>query len=505
MTETEKIVVPCDSDCLEKIRDFIRKKAAQEGFKGVEVGRLVLAVDEASSNIVEHSYLFDSKHELMVTWNSGEDRAVIEIQDDSPTPFLPAMADLDMPAKIKYRHSGGYGKYLIPQLVDDLNYETIPGSHNKVSLIKYRQTPAENPDKNQGTWMANPNDIDRIRSLSLSNLLDLGMNLGRQEKAEDLINLFLKGTMGSIASQPVVLLTLNDDTRQYEIVGQTGLSKKIGWSHLTLPASGWTAEMIWTHKTPIVTERMERFRVPPEEREMLEKLHSAVLVPLFVGERLDGIVALGPKRTRHPFTDDDIRMVTVLGSLTVLLLKNKSREAVRFHKKETVGTPVAATLKAAIEETAKVIGNGFHVHLGEVDAKNIRVNLPADEMKTCFSRILLHIHHLLSEKSEITASVSGSKDGALLELRYQGTPLSFEKDSEGYNHMIDRLVSGGFKLADCPRWIQDEGGSLQVHANPASAGDTRQVTLRMELPLEKLKGKLTEKSKQRKHEQKEAV
>ena len=85
--------VSCDPSCLEKVRDFVRAQAMASGFSQKEAGKLVLAVDEASSNIVKHAYRFQSGNHIYVTWKDDGEQAVVEIRDESDQPYLPEGSD----------------------------------------------------------------------------------------------------------------------------------------------------------------------------------------------------------------------------------------------------------------------------------------------------------------------------------------------------------------------------------------------------------------------------
>ncbi|MDO8644813.1 MAG: ATP-binding protein, partial [bacterium] len=298
--------VLCDSSCFKKIHDFVRAHATEFGLNRTDIGRFVLAADEICSNIVKHTYRFEPNHKIVLTWQNRGESAVLEVEDDSPVPYLPGPTDFDVHTKMKYRHSGGYGKYLVRQAIDDVQYETVPGSHNKVSLLKFKDghSPAGKKEV-----ISNPYDLARARSLSLMMLFEVEENLGHQESVEEILKVFLYAVMGRLTTQPVVLLAPKNEESPFTIVGQIGLSKKIESIGLALPRHGWVIETLWAQRGPFLVEQFRKLRIPKEEIEALDRLQAAVLIPLFIFNQLRGILALGSKRSGSSFSEEDINLV----------------------------------------------------------------------------------------------------------------------------------------------------------------------------------------------------
>lgn len=63
-------------------------------------------------------------------------------------------------------------------------------------------------------------------------------------------------------------------------------------------------------------------RAGTTERNSLEKLHSELLLPLSLNQKLIGIMSLGPKQSEEPFTSSDIRLLDSVATQTGLALEN---------------------------------------------------------------------------------------------------------------------------------------------------------------------------------------
>ena len=59
-----------------------------------------------------------------------------------------------------------------------------------------------------------------------------------------------------------------------------------------------------------------------EERSGLARLHSELLLPLVVREKLLGFISLGPKKSEEPFTGSDLRLLKSVANQTGLALEN---------------------------------------------------------------------------------------------------------------------------------------------------------------------------------------
>jgi serine/threonine-protein kinase RsbW len=117
------------------IRDFVERTAAALDADPSAIDDLVLAVDEAATNIIQHGYRGAAgKIEIVV---EGVDEAlVVRISDQAP-PFDPTQVpppDLSLP--LERRQPGNLGIYIIKQLVDEVIYTTPPQGGNQLILRK---------------------------------------------------------------------------------------------------------------------------------------------------------------------------------------------------------------------------------------------------------------------------------------------------------------------------------------------------------------------------------
>ena len=120
---------------LPQIRHFILESAGALGVASAEVAKIVLAVDEAVTNVILHGYGGrGGPVEIEVSGRPGE--LVIRLRDHA-RPFDPTgMPAPDLTGPAEERRPGGLGVHLIRQVMDQLIYRRPEDGGNELTLIK---------------------------------------------------------------------------------------------------------------------------------------------------------------------------------------------------------------------------------------------------------------------------------------------------------------------------------------------------------------------------------
>lgn len=128
-----KITLPARFSSLNQVRNFVVQAAKDCGFQQGAVDSVELAVDEAFSNIIEHSYGGESQEKIECSCREKRDRLVI-ILKDCGKPFDPTIIpDPDLTADLNERKIGGLGMFFMDQLMDDISYEFTTGPGGKTN------------------------------------------------------------------------------------------------------------------------------------------------------------------------------------------------------------------------------------------------------------------------------------------------------------------------------------------------------------------------------------
>lgn len=142
---------PARFDSLAAICGFVTQRAQVAGLGPRAVYAVQVAVDEACSNIIEHAYGGEGPADasypptIRCTCRTKQDRLIIELHDHG-RPFDPATVPKpDLHADLSERHAGGLGVYFIQQLMDAVQFESIPGKGNTLTLTKFKAPATPRP------------------------------------------------------------------------------------------------------------------------------------------------------------------------------------------------------------------------------------------------------------------------------------------------------------------------------------------------------------------------
>ena len=126
-------------DDLGRVRDFINEHVPPESLGGDGAGELLLAVDEAVSNVIMHGgSRADGRIEVQVARNP--DATCVRIRDEArlfdPTAARETALDV---SPLEREEAGGFGLALIRRLVDELRYRVTEDGGNELLLVKKRR------------------------------------------------------------------------------------------------------------------------------------------------------------------------------------------------------------------------------------------------------------------------------------------------------------------------------------------------------------------------------
>ncbi|NCQ17442.1 MAG: ATP-binding protein [Ignavibacteria bacterium] len=118
------------------IRDFVEGKATQSGIDKNIIDKIVLAVDEACTNIIKHAYNYDASTEFIIRVLISKEEFKVLLIDHGKSFDPNQVADPDMPTYLKQHRVGGLGLHLIRHLMDKVEYHNLEGKGNHLILTK---------------------------------------------------------------------------------------------------------------------------------------------------------------------------------------------------------------------------------------------------------------------------------------------------------------------------------------------------------------------------------
>lgn len=135
---TRSITVPAEAASLPMLRGFLSEVCGAAGVGEEALGDILLAVDEAATNVAWYAYPEGTPGVIQVACDVDGEAVRIEITDqgrphepeDPGPPDLEAMLD-------GRREPGGFGIHLIHKVMDEVSFDTGPDG-NHLRFVKYR-------------------------------------------------------------------------------------------------------------------------------------------------------------------------------------------------------------------------------------------------------------------------------------------------------------------------------------------------------------------------------
>jgi serine/threonine-protein kinase RsbW len=122
-------------ESLVKISEFFVEAAKKAGLSDAAVYQVELAVDEACTNIIEHSYQGEGKGDIYCQWEITNKGLKVVLMDQG-RPFNPKKVPPPKPgAKLSELKSRGAGLFLIRNMMDEVHFE-FGKNGNRLTMIK---------------------------------------------------------------------------------------------------------------------------------------------------------------------------------------------------------------------------------------------------------------------------------------------------------------------------------------------------------------------------------
>jgi serine/threonine-protein kinase RsbW len=133
-----KLKIYSKTESLVEVRNFVSEAALNFGFDEETANKIVLAVDEACTNIIKHAYKYvpDKIIEIEVRPNSEKFEVKLTDYGISFDPRVVKTPNIKS-SIMKYR-KGSLGMYLMKSFVDKVEYNMNQNRRNTVRIIKYK-------------------------------------------------------------------------------------------------------------------------------------------------------------------------------------------------------------------------------------------------------------------------------------------------------------------------------------------------------------------------------
>jgi serine/threonine-protein kinase RsbW len=125
LPEPQKITLPAELESLDAFRNFVEASCSgHPGIDGQFIYDLMLAVDEACTNIITHGYAGMDPGSIMLACQVASDKVLLTITDFGHPfePYEPPRPEIDQ--ALEDITVEVFGLYFIYQSTDEVDYET---------------------------------------------------------------------------------------------------------------------------------------------------------------------------------------------------------------------------------------------------------------------------------------------------------------------------------------------------------------------------------------------
>jgi anti-sigma regulatory factor (Ser/Thr protein kinase) len=124
---------PSRPDRLKLLRGLVRDAASAAGLSGADVDEVVLAVNEACMNIIQHGYRNDPDGEIRLTVHTDGQALVFRLRDDAPCVDVSQVR----PRDLGDLRPGGLGTHFIDSIMDEAAFVDCGGKGNLFEMVKF--------------------------------------------------------------------------------------------------------------------------------------------------------------------------------------------------------------------------------------------------------------------------------------------------------------------------------------------------------------------------------
>jgi len=133
--QESRVTFEAKEEKLSDIRNYFREILSGTVFNQKELTSILLAIEEACTNVIRHAYLY-GPGEIHIKTTLSSDKAIFELEDSGRAFDFDATVTPDLERYVETGRKGGLGLYLIRKIMDDVSYHSHKGV-NRMRLVKH--------------------------------------------------------------------------------------------------------------------------------------------------------------------------------------------------------------------------------------------------------------------------------------------------------------------------------------------------------------------------------
>jgi serine/threonine-protein kinase RsbW len=114
--------VPSDTSLLGLVREVTKRMAMEAGFEASVADQIALAVDEATTNVIEHAYHGAADREVELRFDDLGDAFCVDVVDSGEMVDPRTVPRVDITRYVRERRTGGLGVHLMEKIMDSVTF-----------------------------------------------------------------------------------------------------------------------------------------------------------------------------------------------------------------------------------------------------------------------------------------------------------------------------------------------------------------------------------------------
>jgi serine/threonine-protein kinase RsbW len=139
------MIIPSQTGYLAMVREMTKRMAEAAGFDETVADKLALAVDEATTNVLEHAYKGATDREVELRFEDRGPDFRVEIADTGQMVDPRAVPQVDLAKYATERRTGGLGMHLMEKIMDSVTFRRS-ARRNVCAMVKHKDVPPPSPE-----------------------------------------------------------------------------------------------------------------------------------------------------------------------------------------------------------------------------------------------------------------------------------------------------------------------------------------------------------------------
>jgi anti-sigma regulatory factor (Ser/Thr protein kinase) len=138
---TDRLEVVAHTRNLAIVREFLHAAIKRSALQPSDVNKVVLAVDEAVANTIQHGYEGRDDGKVEVIIDADDERFTVKIRDSGVSydavEGMEGKNAMDLQKHIASGNKRGLGLFIMRKVMDEVRYTSRDGDTNELTLVKY--------------------------------------------------------------------------------------------------------------------------------------------------------------------------------------------------------------------------------------------------------------------------------------------------------------------------------------------------------------------------------